>query len=654
MVASNDPPAPKRSLNRRTLVAGTTLLSLSGFIASQHQGTDRGLGEQDFASATVLDAIQAGQEGDVLLLDMVEPEDGEGGSQAEIEALIAGLDLQAEAAGFYSEGEHLYRVHGTPEQLGALRDRLQGNALVEGIEADLLYNLPDHTFSASEDPGVLPGEESPNASKKKKRRPLPRFQPNDPMYPLQWHLDAIHVPEAWTLTRGEGAVVAVIDTGVAWKDLQWGKFDAKKVPDLEGVQFVDAATFLDNAMPEGLDDHAHGTHVAGTIAQATDNGLGVAGVAYKAKIMPLKVLSGDGRGSVAGIANAIRYAADHDADVINMSLGGPLPSRIMAKAVAYAHDKGTTVICAAGNEKRSRVSYPAAYEGSVSVAATNWQGSRSFYSNWGKKLDISAPGGDMRDDKNGDGHPDGVLQNTIKIQDPEHHDFLWFQGTSMAAPHAAGVAALVVSQGITNPAEVERILKETAVHPDGVRWDKNYGAGIIDAHKAVIASRKDYEPERLGFLAVLGFMGLGGRRCVTSSTAIAASATRLRHKLGPAAGWLAGAALGAGGVGTPLAYNLGLGSGLLGSGLLLSAFFPLVATLLLMQYKKIRVVLAGLNLGWAALLAHGAVVLPTLLTGIPGGTGWDRAFLALNAGLCLFVATRLGRTPEKFRHPGQI
>src|SRR5690554_4284557 len=130
-------------------------------------------------------------------------------------------------------------------------------------------------------------------------------------------------------TRGRGATVAVIDTGVAYKDLKWKNIDAKAVPDLAGVEFVDGETFLNNAMPDGLDDHAHGTHVTGTIAQATNNGLGVAGIAHKSKIMPLKVLSGDGRGSVAGIANAIRYAADHNADVINMSLGGPLPSRVL-------------------------------------------------------------------------------------------------------------------------------------------------------------------------------------------------------------------------------------------------------------------------------------------------------------------------------------
>jgi serine protease len=623
------------TIQKRTVIASIGLVSLTGFLGWQHWCTDAGQGEglaaEDLQGATIAEALEAGERGDALLLDFVEPEDGEGGSEQEISEMVADLGLEAELAGFYADGEHLYRVQGTPTQLSALRQSLEGHELIEGMEADQLYSLPADALSALSGPPAVAGDMGPHKPDR------PRYTPDDPMYPLQWHFENIHVPEAWTHTKGKGAVIAVIDTGVAWKDLKWGKYDAKKVPDLEGTDFVGGETFLDNALPEGLDDHAHGTHVTGTIAQATDNGIGVAGVAHEAKIMPLKVLSGDGRGSVAAIANAIRYAADNDADVINMSLGGPLPSRVMAKAVEYAHDKGVTVICAAGNEKRSRVSYPAAYKGSVAVAATNYENTRSFYSNWGKDLDISAPGGDTREDRNGDGHPDGVLQNTIKIQDPAHNDYLWFQGTSMASPHAAGVAGLIVAQGVTNPKEVERVLKETATHPNGVEWDKEYGAGIIDAEKAVQAAGKDYVPERLGFLGLLGLMGLGG------IGAASGSGNALRRRLVAGGGLVAGAGLAIGGALSPAAYGAGSLTGLLGSGVFLSALIPVLATLLLLQRKSLRGLLTGLNLGWAALLAHGAVVLPTMMTGIPGGTGWDRAFLAVNAIVCFVMARRLSR-----------
>ena len=626
--------AMHKSSTVRISLAGTALFGLSCLLAWQHRDTDEGLRAEDIAQISIEDELAAGQDGRQLLVDLVEPEDGEGGSEAELEALMGSLGLHAEPAGFYAEGEHLWRVHGTPDQLIALERELADHPLVEGVEPDVTYSLPADALAVVDwDPDEVEAHK-PNR---------PRFTPNDPMYPLQWHFEAIHAPEAWMHTRGRGAVVAVIDTGVAWKDLQWKNINAKAVPDLAGIEFVHGETFISNALPEGLDDHAHGTHVTGTVAQATDNGLGVAGVAHQAKIMPLKVLAGDGRGSVAGIANAIRFAADHDADVINMSLGGPLPSRVMAKAVEYANSKGVTVICAAGNEKRSKVSYPAAYDGSVAVAATDWEGKRSFYSNWGKQLDVSAPGGDTRSDKNGDGQPDGVLQNTIAIQDPSRNDYLWFQGTSMASPHAAGVAALIVSQGVTNPTEVERVLKETAHHPNKKKWDDQYGAGIIDAEAAAIAAKADYQGERLGFAGLLGLLGLGGLGFAGIGAGAMTRGSATRRNLIAGAGLVAGAGLAVGAVATPAAYALGTTTGLLGSGLLLSALLPTLMVLLLLQVKSLRGFLTGLSLGWAALLAHGAVVLPTLIEGVPGGAGWDRLWLAGNAALCLWLAHKVGR-----------
>lgn len=629
----------------KTIAAGAGLVALSAMLAWTHAApADAGLSADELEAFDSLDdadalrtafveAQAAGVATGNLLLDLVEPEDGEGGSEAAIAALVGEIDAaaatDADFAGFYAESEHLIRVEGDTASLLALGRRLADHELVEGMEPEIFYALPTDAVVA------VPADDDDKDDPEAKKPRAPRFEPNDPMYPLQWHMDKLKAPEAWTKTRGEGAIVAVIDTGVAWKDLQWQGVTAKAVPDLAGVEFVGGETFIDKALPDGLDDHAHGTHVAGTIAQATDNGIGVAGVAHRAKIMPLKVLSGDGRGSVAAIANAIRYAADHDAHVINMSLGGPIPSRAMAKAVEYAHNKGTTVVCAAGNEKRSRISYPAAYEHAVAVAATDFDGKRTFYSNWGKALDVSAPGGDMRADRNGDGYPDGVLQNTIMIQDPERNDYLWFQGTSMASPHAAGVAGLIVAKGVTNPKEVEQIMKDTAVHPNGKKWDRDYGAGNLDANAAVdAAARGKYLPERAGLALLLGLLGLAG----LGGSSL--SGGDRRRALVAGGGLLIGTAAAIGVFGSPLAYGMAglFGVSAWGPALLLSAAVPVLATLVAFQVKPLRGLLAGLSLGWAALLLHGAIVLPTLLTTVPGGPGIDRLFLLVNAAVALGLA----------------
>lgn len=567
-----------------------------------------------------------------LVLDLVEPDDGEGGSESDIAAYVFALDALAgvavEPAGFYSEGEHLYLVSADPDGRAEL-ERLLDDPLVEGVEPEILYALPEHAMSATPtDAGDEPEIDKPG-----------RMPVDDPMFKLQWHMEQIHAPEAWTQTRGEGVIVAVIDTGVAWKTAS----GVKALPDMNGTGFVDGESFI-AGLPEGLDDHAHGSHVAGTIAQTTNNGVGVTGVAHQAKIMPLKVLSKDGRGSVPGIANAIRYAADHGAHVINMSLGGPLPSRVLAKAIEYAHGKGVTTVCAAGNEHRSRVGYPAANKFAVAVSATDFNRDLTFYSNWGKDIDVAAPGGDTRADRNGDGQPDGVLQNTIRIGQPLENDYLWFQGTSMASPHAAGVAALIVASGVTNPTEVEKVMKATAVHPRGVKWDEKFGAGIIDARAAVKAAHEGYGAERAG---------LAGLLLLASMSVLGIAATRGRARWLGALGVLGGAAFASGALGlglgwAPLAYGVaGAGASLgtlagFGSPLVMSAALPLLAAVLLLGVRGMRPVLVGLSLGTAAMLLHSALVLPTLLTGLPGGEWIDRAWLGLNAVLAFALARRIG------------
>src|SRR3569623_199177 len=329
----------------------------------------------------------------------------------------------------WSAVDRVYWVHfASAGQAADAARRLRADPRVESVSWDAEATItPDEASQEI----AAPNDRSMQAECAPRTSAAHAGFPSDPCYRYQWHLNQIGLPAAWKLGQGDGVLVAVIDTGVS------------RVPDLADTKFVPGYNFVaDNE--DASDDHGHGTHVAGTIAQSTHNNLGVSGVAFKAAIMPLKVLSARGSGSMAAIAQAIRFAADHGAKVVNMSLGGPMPVGAIGSAVKYAHDKGVTVIAAAGNDGRGKVSYPARYPGVVAVAATQFDGSTTIYSNWGPQIDLAAPGGSTRVAQHGDGKPDGVLQNTIEPGNITQNDYLRFMGTSMAAPHAAGVAALIV------------------------------------------------------------------------------------------------------------------------------------------------------------------------------------------------------------------
>ena len=342
-----------------------------------------------------------------------------------------------------------------------LINRLRTSPLVEAVEPNYIYSLV--------------GESGPAKKMNKPIDPNPKdFQ--DPFYKHQWHMAQINLPQAFARVQGHGAVVAVIDTGVAYED--YDRF--KRVRDLNETQFVHPYDFVDNDA-HANDDHGHGTHVAGTIAQSTNNGLGVVGVAPSATIMPLRVLDGSGRGSLGAIANAIKWAADKGAHVVNMSLGGPFPSSILRKACKYAVDKGVLLVCAAGNSG-GRIGYPAKYPECMAVSAVQYDESITFYSSRGKEVSIAAPGGNVRVDQNGDGYPDGVLQNSIYAKDNAKDDYMLFMGTSMAAPHVAGAAALLVSAGVTDAKRIKQILKSSARYKGD---EQLYGAGLLDVGNAV-------------------------------------------------------------------------------------------------------------------------------------------------------------------------
>lgn len=285
--------------------------------------------------------------------------------------------------------------------------------------------------------------------------------PNDPDYSKQWNLRSINVEQAWNETKGEGVTVAVIDTGVS------------RVPDLQQTEFVEGYDFVRDRA-NASDDNGHGTHVAGTIAQSTNNNYGVAGIAYHAKIMPLKVLSAGGGGTISDIAEAIRFAADNGAGVINMSLGGGGESNLMKEAIDYAHQKDVVIVAAAGNSNQNASSYPARYPQVISVSALDSAGQKAPYSNYGAGVDISAPGGS---------DTGKILQETINPNTGEAV-FTGFQGTSMAAPHVAGVAALIKASGVSNPEDISNILKESSRKISEDPFN-HFGAGQLDAGEAV-------------------------------------------------------------------------------------------------------------------------------------------------------------------------
>jgi len=307
--------------------------------------------------------------------------------------------------------------------------------------------------------------------------------PNDPYYSYQWHMPLINMPAAWDQSTGiQGVVVAVIDCGVAYET--YGSFT--QAPDLAGTHFVAGYDFV-NGDSHPNDDCAHGTHVTGTIAQTTNNSLGVAGIAFNCSIMPVKVLDASGNGTYANIVSGITFAADNGAKVINMSLGGASGSTALQNAVIYAYNKGVTIVCAAGNAGTSAAQYPASYTQCISVSAIRYDRTYPSYSSYGSTIDICAPGGDVSVDQNADGYPDGVLQQTHDGTNYGTFGYYFYDGTSMACPHVAGVAALLISKagGTMTPDAVRAALQNTATDLGPTGWDQHYGYGMVNASAAL-------------------------------------------------------------------------------------------------------------------------------------------------------------------------
>lgn len=443
VLASREPeidaaPPPRRSSSRSRSILVAALLLLLGGGGFLHLSRD----------VKVMDGVPPTGAveyiSDEIVVDLVDDI-----TDGQIAALNQQFGISLQYNSVHSHAHKLMVAKVDPAQNAAIVAGLRASNLVEAAEP----NTIDVAFAPA------------------------NFVPNDPEYPKQWHLRMLNLEEAWVDTKGEGATVAVIDSGCGQPDKQtW-----RKLRDFEQTKFVDPHDWVyKDDMPE--DGNGHGSHVSGTIAESTDNGILGAGVAPKAAIMCLRTLNEEGRGRDSDSSDAIYYAADHGANVINMSLGSAHPSSTKQTALKYAVSKGVLAVCAAGNDGKEGVDYPGRFPECLAVSAVGPDRTLAFYSSWGNEVGVAGPGGDQRR-----GDAGGVWQNTV--QSPGHsrggpliEGFYAFQGTSMATPHVSGVAALISSMGVKDPNEIRTILRKTATDLGAAN---RFGAGLIDAAKAV-------------------------------------------------------------------------------------------------------------------------------------------------------------------------
>lgn len=523
-------------------------------------------------------------------------------SDAEVKAVAAEYNVSLEEASFLSEETRIHRVNVGVGNVKAFLKKLRGDPRVEHAEQDMMY------YATS----------------------IAGWEPNDPMYSEQWHMETVEAPRAWMYSTGRGVKVAVVDTGVTCQD----KDGFKRVSDLANTKCEGGYNFIDDN-EFAYDDNGHGTHVAGTIAQSTNNNYGTAGLAFHATIIPVKVLSGSGSGSLLGVADGVRFAADAGANVINMSLGGGGDSAILHDAVKYARNKGVVVVVAAGNNGKY-VEYPGAYPESFTVSATDEKNKITDFSSRGPQVDIGAPGINVLQQIICNGGRDGC------------EEFRKLAGTSMATPHVAGAAALLMGSGITNPDTVEQILMDNTSKPGNSftrvftgNERELYGAGILNIGKALtytvwkasllrlgliflftvlltkMVKKEERLPKNLGYVLGAMLFGVGLTALVPFvSSSLELPLFFLAH---PVPEW-------------DMFYSANLHNYLP----LATFLLPLGLSTLCYNLPKVRPLVAGISVGTAAYFVS-ALALQLVTTSTVGLTLMS-IWGVLNVGVCLWVA----------------
>lgn len=284
--------------------------------------------------------------------------------------------------------------------------------------------------------------------------------PNDPNYGQQWALPKIGADRAWDLTTGGPVVIAMLDTGIS-----------PTHPDLQG-RLVPGKNFITPGA-EPLDDNGHGTFTAGIAAASGNNGIGVAGMSWSARLMPVKILDQDGRGPVSAFAEGIRFAVDGGAQIVNVSAGIPVPSQTMEAAVSYALGQRVTVVAASGNVADGVQNYPAAYPGVIAVGASTQTDGIADFSSYGSYVTLAAPGV-------------GIVSTYSRSGDT----YAQMSGTSASTPFVSGTIALMLSvkSGDLTPRMVREMLKATAVDILTAGFDPQSGYGRLDTYHAVLLS----------------------------------------------------------------------------------------------------------------------------------------------------------------------